>query len=517
MGVVSGYKNDVFVSYSHLDNVPFGDPPARGWVDIFHALLENFIDVHLGQNAVVWRDKRLSGTEVFSDAIEQALRSSAVLVSVISPGYVRSDWCHRELLGFAQAANDGPAPRLGNLQRVVKVLRLPVDAGALPPMFERVLGASFFRIDPDSKRPRDLLLDPGADAQKAFNARLDDVAQDLTGMLRAMAAAGDPTPPLPAAAVLAAQAAALTVAGAERTVYLAWTTSDLAEQRHRLRREFEARGLRVVPAGEPPYLAQHLLQAAREGLQQADLVLHLIGGHYGFVPEGDTRSVVELQADGQAYAAAASHAPRIYWVAPGVPAPDARLATMLDRVQAQPGNGARLDMLVNKTLEDLKTLAMDRLNPAIPATATGPAAPGAAASGRVYLLCDQLDRPDISALHDHLFEQGLEVRLPLFEGDATDIRTEHETLLAECDGVLLYWGNAREAWLRKMLRDLNKVFGGSTVARSTPYKAKCLYIAGPTDPAKPGFRTHEVPLLRQPGAFDAAGLQPFLHALAGTP
>jgi hypothetical protein len=90
MGLVSGYNNDVFISYSHIDNQPFGDP-GGGWVDIFHEHLQNFVNVHVGRRTNVWRDRRLTGAEVFSDEIEQQLRSSAVLVSVISPGYLQSE------------------------------------------------------------------------------------------------------------------------------------------------------------------------------------------------------------------------------------------------------------------------------------------------------------------------------------------------------------------------------------------------------------------------------------------
>ena len=35
------YHNDVFISYSHIDNQPFGK--EGGWVDIFHAALQNFV------------------------------------------------------------------------------------------------------------------------------------------------------------------------------------------------------------------------------------------------------------------------------------------------------------------------------------------------------------------------------------------------------------------------------------------------------------------------------------------
>ena len=44
MGVVNAFSNDVFISYSHIDNQSFGgDGP--GWVDIFHAQLQNFVNV----------------------------------------------------------------------------------------------------------------------------------------------------------------------------------------------------------------------------------------------------------------------------------------------------------------------------------------------------------------------------------------------------------------------------------------------------------------------------------------
>jgi len=152
MGLVTGYDNDVFISYGHIDNQPFGDP-GGGWVDIFHEHLQNFVNVHLGRRTKVWRDKRLTGAEIFSDEIEQQLRSSAVLVSVISPAYMRSEWCNRELVGFTKAAQDRGSLRVGNLQRVVKVLRLPVERSALPPLLDEVLGAQFYRVTPHQSAP----------------------------------------------------------------------------------------------------------------------------------------------------------------------------------------------------------------------------------------------------------------------------------------------------------------------------------------------------------------------------
>ena len=218
-------------------------------------------------------------------------------------------------------------------------------------------------------------------------------------MLGAMAASGG-------------AAAATPPASAADTVFLAWTTGDLSEEREKLRRELEARNYRVVPAGAPPLDAAGVRESVLAALREAKVAIHLIGALYGFVPEGEERSIIELQSDEALYQASNSTAARIFWLAPNAQLQDPRLSAFVDRLQKQSPQGGRVDLLANQTIEDLKTLALDRLNPA------SKAAPGAvkAASALVYLMCDQLDRANVAPIQDFLFDQSLEVRLPLFEG-----------------------------------------------------------------------------------------------------
>ena len=494
MGLVTGYSNDVFISYSHIDNQPFGDPRG-GWVDIFHQQLEVWVKVRLGQNTKVWRDPRLTGAEVFSDVIEQELRASAVLVSIISPGYLRSEWCNREFVSFTKAAQDRGNLRVGNLQRAVKVLRLPVERSALPPLLDEVIGGLFYREDPASGHAKDLLVDSSPDAQQVFRSRVDDVALDLSRLLAAMATSGDAT------------AAAPPVSSAD-TVFLAWTTCDLTEEREKLRRELEAQQYRVVPTGAPPLDAAGVRERVLADLRNAKVAIHLIGAPYGFVPEGEARSIIELQSDQAIYEESTSAAARIFWLAPNAQSQDPRVGALIDRVQRQSPQGSRIDLLANQTVESLKTLVLDRLKPVSKA-------PGAmkAASALVYVICDQLDRATVAPIQDFLFEQSLEVRLPLFEGDSEQIREEHYETLKECDGVLLFWGKAKEGWLRTMLRDLNKVFG---LGRSKPYKAASLYLGELPDANKEGFRTHEFSIIRPAGTFEPGVLRPFIAQLLST-
>ena len=139
---------------------------------------------------------------------------------------------------------------------------------------------------------------------------------------------------------------------------------------------------------------------------------------------------------------------------------------------------------------------LDRLSPP---TKTAPGIRGGGLGGRLSDLRSARPAPPSRQIQDFLFGQSLEVRLPLFEGDADQIREEHYETLKECEGVLMFWGKAKEGWLRTMLRDLNKVFG---LGRTEPYKAASLYLAELPDPAKESFRTRQVSIIRPDREFE---------------
>ena len=99
MAYVPGFSNDIFISYSHLDELTPDDGP--GWVSDFHRHLLIQVEQELGANIKIWRDPRLTGATDFTKELEKQVRGSAMLVAIVSPGYVNSKWCDWELSGFA--------------------------------------------------------------------------------------------------------------------------------------------------------------------------------------------------------------------------------------------------------------------------------------------------------------------------------------------------------------------------------------------------------------------------------
>jgi hypothetical protein len=111
---------------------------------------------------------------------------------------------------------------------------------------------------------------------------------------------------------------------------------------------------------------------------------------------------------------------------------------------------------------------------------------------------------------DFLFE-SCEVTLPVFEGDEAQIRQDHEVNLVECDAVLIYYGAGNELWLRRKLRELEKIGG---YGRSKPMLAKGVYVAPPDTPEKRRFRSRNAIVIQGGDVSIADALAPFLEKLA---
>lgn len=121
------FDHDAFISYAHLDNKPFPGQDRKGWVTMFGELLADCLSTRLGKEARVSIDATLKGNEVFAPEIVDRLATSALLVSILSPSYVQSHWCQREIDEFCTAAVHTGGLTLGNLSRVVKVVKLPAE------------------------------------------------------------------------------------------------------------------------------------------------------------------------------------------------------------------------------------------------------------------------------------------------------------------------------------------------------------------------------------------------------
>jgi hypothetical protein len=496
MSYLPDYEVDIFISYAHNDNQALIEG-QRGWVDIFHQALERRLQVHLGAKPTIWRDPRLQGNEYFADSLVEQIPKSGILISVLSPSYMNSEWCNREMQMFHRIATDTGGIRLGNKARIIKVEKIHVPLEKHPTELQGMTGYQFYYMD--DHRARELSPDSGAHAVDYWQ-RIDDVAQDISELLQAMKTRGS-SPDVQ-----------IFQAAAGDTVYLAETSFDLSPQRDSIKRELQERGHLVMPDRPLPLNGPELQLAVRNYLQTSKLSIHLIGANYGVIPEAADRSVVCLQNDLAAERSRGNSFDRLIWLPEGLESKEDRQRQFIDYLKNDSTAQQGADVL-QTSIEELKTYIEDKLRPkpkSLTSNGNGNGNGKNAGPERIYLICDKQDYDSIAPLEDCLFSQGFEVTLPLMEGDEAEVREDHKESLLLCDAVVIFYGNASEGWLRTKLRDLQKIAG---YGRTKPMLAQAIYTGPPETPAKQRYRTREALLLRNFGEFAPDNLQPFIEEI----
>ena len=496
------FEGEAFISYAHLDNLELVEG-RKGWVANLHRALEVRVAQLLGKRPQIWRDPKLSGNDLFAETLVEKLKRVAVLVTVVSPRYLKSEWTLRELTEFWHAAEAQGGIRVGSKARVFKVLKTPVAFDRTPPELRALIGYEFFRVDPETGKVRELDEIFGPEAQRDFWIKLDDLAHDMVDIIEQL------ENPL----VASTGAAAAEHPPQSAPVYLAESTSDLREQREALKRDLQQQGCLVLPDRPIPHVADEARAAIRADLLRCRLSIHPIGRHYGVVPEGEQISLVELQHELASERAAEDRFARLIWIPDGLRVDDERQRHVIERMRLDPRIDRHADLL-ETMFEDLRTSMRAWLDAAtavpVPAEADAPVANSPSPAPRLYFVADVRDAAAIEPWADRLFDERLEVIRPLFDGDETEVREFHEETLASCDGVLIFYGSGNELWLRRKLRELQKAPG---YGRTKPAPAVAVCLIGDRTAEKERFRTHEAVVVPQWEGVDLNALEPFIAGL----
>lgn len=539
------YQYDLFISYAHIDDLsPFGE--EKGWIDLLHERLSVLITQALGSPVRIWRDgHRLQGNDDLSGAIGDGVTRSLLLVPIISPRYVQSDWCNREMEAF-HAAAPTPTPTAGTAaprfrSRVFKVVKTPLPEhlkNREPVHIRNLIGYQFYGEDEASGQLREFNPDTSDKQYWTMLYRLvADIKQTLIELKYTPGAtneAGAIAPPSTTSTAAAASVSPANVSPADvppatadaaptpvvesapppsKFVYLAETTSDLTHERELVRDELRQRGYGVLPEQKLPLDSLDALSGAvRSDLVRSALSVHLVGVKYGSTPEDDARSVVRVQEELAAERGASDHTfQRLLWMPPGLATPalevsDARQNAFVSELQTRVAAGSEL---LQTSVEDLKTRVVEKLEP----PAKAPARPHRRSKlKRVYLICENRDSELVWPIKEHLFKHKFEV-ITWLDGDeaAASLMEYHRKNLKECDAALIYFGSGDEPWVRKNIEDLEKAYG---YGREEDWSASAVYVGSPPNKQKEYFLTHEVPyVIRNFDSFNPEDLREFVNAV----
>jgi len=482
-------KHDIFISYAHVDDTPLMEQEV-GWISKFHKTLDALIKQIAGDELDIWRDPKLQGNDYFSDTLVEALPKTAVLVSILSPRYVKSEWCLKELDTFTQAAEANGGVRTGDKSRIFKVLKTFVPRESQPPLLDNLLGYEFYEMDADTGKPREYRIEFGTEAKQNYLTKLYDLAYEITELLK----------------VIKVTDASKEASTPSETVFLAETTSDLSQQRDQVKAELRQLGHTVLPEHPLPLDCEKLAEVVSTDLKRSKLAIHFVGSNYGFIPEGERRSVVRLQNDLAVAQSQKQGLARLIWIPPGPKPTNEKQQQLIGHLQNDPDSHHRTDFL--KTgIEELKTTIRDRLEgkPEAAVQTTSEADLVCA-----YLICDPRDIEAITPLSDYLYSQGFEVLLPVFEGEEAQVREDHTDKLVYSDAILIYYGAANELWLSSKLRDLRKLPGYEGYK---PKLSTAIYATLPASVPKEQLKSREALVLKSFGEFSPDTVQPFMDAI----
>jgi hypothetical protein len=406
----------------------------------------------------VWRDPKLGGTEAFEDVLREKVSGSALFISVLSPRYVASASCRKELDWFVSATEKSGGLRLETESRLIRVVKTRLLAGAEPANFAATLGYEFYEADPQNKDVfREFDPEPTMPRFNQFRERCDVLAQAVARMLLKMKQLPSSTG----------------VQG--RTIFLARTTSDLESRRVSIRSELVGRGHTVLPAEPLPDSGPELKTAVEALLAKTDISVHLIGCSYGVIPEQETRSFGELQyelAFAERKRAGFHH---LVWIPQDLQNPEERQQTFLAKVRGSiDQRGADKSDVFETSFESFKEGLMDVVS-------RKPEPPSIPASGKakaVYLLCDQPDlvHNQLAKIKAYLRSRGHPVELPPFQGEPEELREMEEELIGDTDAALIYYGTAKDVWVLRKRKNLLKVLStkqtGRDYARALPLRSQ---------------------------------------------
>ena len=495
------FENDVFISYAHIDNKPLAEG-EDGWIQLLDERLRIRLNQLLGEPVKVFRDPKLQGNDEFSDVLLRKISKVALLVSVLSPRYIKSEWCLKELDEFCRQAAVQGGLSLNDKSRVFKVVKTFSPRQDHPGQLQGLLGYEFYEFDEVTDRAREFSpeIDPNRD--KRYWEKFEDLAQDIKQLIESLRKPSDKLLATDGSPDIEANghAGSAAVDSSITAIYLAETTSDLNDSRDKIRRELQQYGYLVLPDKALPLDALPLQEAVRDYLRRSRLSIHLIGENYGIIPEMEAeRSQEELameRGDNAEFS-------RIIWMPPGLEPKDPRQQKFVLDLQNSFSSRNGSELLQVK-LEDLKTIIQAKLtqNPR-----PGPTESQTSGVARVYLICDQQDVDAVEPLRNYLLEQEYETTLPLLDGSQAEVFEDHKENLKYCDAVLIYQGRASEGWLRMKMRELIKLPG---YGRTAPLLGKAIYIGGPESSTKERFKTLDFQVIKSYGEFDPSSLGPFI-------
>ena len=442
------FNIDLFISYAHIDNQPLSVDES-GWITRLHESLDTLLSMRLGKNVRIWRDDKLQGNDHFAQEIVEQFKSTAVLVSILTPRYLNSEWCTREVGEFCTQAQNQLF--VDHKARVFKIIKTPVDSeSTLPSIMQELLGYEFFVLEDGVPMELDGVY--GQQYGQDFNRKVNKLAYEISELLKKLESSDKELKKKP-----------LTELSDKPVVYLAECTYDMKNERDAIESQLNCLGYQVLPDRVLPVGEQEYITAVNDLLERSQVSVHLIGHQYGAVPHGpNEESTAYVQNRLAADQSQSNNLPRLIWLGNEALTNSDRQQAFINELHSDAQSQRGADLLTGN-VEKLKSALLTLLDSIekqknLPQFGdTGGDIDVRDEESSVYLICTEQDRKATVPLRKYLREQKISVLMPAFKGEAAQVRAIHQQLLTHSSHIMVFYGEGEEAWKRGVDTELKKL------------------------------------------------------------
>jgi hypothetical protein len=463
MAYLPKFEHDIFISYSHVDNLPGS---RRGdWFARFKKELVDRLNIRLGGADMVrvWWDGKLDGSQVFDRKIEKVIAGSALFLAMTSEGYLNSAYCKKELESFCRKAEREPAGLVvGDRARVLNVLLDDIHYERWP---ARYGGANGYRFN-DAETG-----DPVEVTRKPFIKEINKLVNVVCEILKTLRDErdndndndndnDDKEEPF--------------------TVFVADTATTLKTLRARVYSDLGREGVRVTDLVPLPPAAREHDEAAVKKIKEAALCVHLLDEVPGReIDDRPEKSYLERQAE-----LSLEHArSQLVWVPTELTPPrveeieDAAHKALLQRL----AGGPRREGADYKFIRTLPSaISQDILAQVEQIKKRRLAAAAASAQGgaRTALIDIHLkDWQYALALSRSLLEREVVTSFNREEDSPQKNLKGFEDQLRRADLLIIVYGDVQPEWVHERLGEALKIVAGSP--QNCALRACGVYLAPP--------------------------------------
>jgi hypothetical protein len=428
---VPGVTNDVFISYAHTDNEAPSD--HERWVSRFVGHLDRELKRRIGlasdEELKVYFDERSIRSNDHLEMFKENARSSAAFVAIVSPSYLARDWPQAELAAFSSAPN--------SMGRIFVIETLPPER-SYPAVLASLKRAQFW-TQPENSETRQRL----SPDEKQWDSKVQDVADHIKTLLRRLREAGGVEPAVRAAMPLLDRPLPL-----QRSVLLAQVTDDLSEDREQVRRFLEQYGIATLPNGTYPQGGKDFVEAIEADLAKVGFFVQLLGRTAARcppdLPKGYARQQYEIA---KRIAASRGDLALLLWRQPEL---DPAAVTNEDRaLLAMPETMAM-------GLESFKAEIVRQVE-----LANAPKRPELERDPQtdlhVFINAVEQDQNIADSVQQDFIRNGCTALLPIYGGEAGELRADLEEKIVWCDAMALVYGEAHPRWISNQAMAYSKL------------------------------------------------------------